>query len=280
MEDTLERSLESILGQLDEHYEVVIADDGSSDGSVQVIKQMQQHYNNLRLIELKRDRKRRLGLTRNIAIKEALGEYVLLHLDCDDVYAPYLKGFVAAFHQIEEAIEHDILLSGQHINMSRKDFLLGQGPYENIFRGEDRNLWVRMASIGAYIPFDHVDFCTRLPKIINKGYSKAIIYTWDHFENDFRSGAKFREWFSYEIIKKRAVFNWKLQILRIILGPLAYISSKFKEPFAAPPKNMDKPEKFAEYRKQARGTLGEILGRYNRDVDWSKISPDAKHIFE
>jgi glycosyltransferase involved in cell wall biosynthesis len=44
MADTLERSLTSILDQIDDRFEVVIVDDGSADDSVNVIKGMQLRY--------------------------------------------------------------------------------------------------------------------------------------------------------------------------------------------------------------------------------------------
>lgn len=282
MADTLERALSSVLEQLDDMYEVVVVDDGSSDDSVAVIRKMQQNYNNLRLVELKRDKRRRLGFTRNISIREASGEYVLLHLDCDDVYDSYLKDFVAAFHQIEDAAGHDVLVAGKHINMGRKDFLLEHGPYENIMRGEDRILWRKMASMDSYIPFEHFDFCTRLPKSMKKKYLRTICYMWDHLQNDFlTSGNGLVSWLICDLTSKRKnKLGLKLRILRLAMVSFAYIAARFKDSVEPPEENMNTIEKFIDYRKKMGGNLEKILNRYDKEVDWSKIRPEARHVFE
>ena len=165
MADTLERSLTSILDNVDDRFEVVLVDDGSTDNSVEVARALALRYKNLRVVGLRRDAKRKLGLTRNISIQHAMGEYVMLHLDCDDIFGPYLPDFVEVFHRIEECLGRDILLSGQHINMARREFLLKHGPYRNLYRGEDRDLWSRLLTANAYIPLDHVEFCRALAEV-------------------------------------------------------------------------------------------------------------------
>ena len=95
MASTLEKALRSILEQIDpDSYEVVLVDDGSKDNSVEIVKSMQKKFSNLKLVCLERDFNRKLGFTRNISVQEANGEYVLLHLDCDDITAPNIQDFV------------------------------------------------------------------------------------------------------------------------------------------------------------------------------------------
>ena len=69
------------------------------------MKNLQHKYQNLRLVQLERDRKRKLGFTRNIAIEHAKGKYVMLHLDCDDIFDPYLKDFAVLFEKIENNLK-------------------------------------------------------------------------------------------------------------------------------------------------------------------------------
>lgn len=278
MVDTLEISLSSIIKQINDDYEIVIVDDGSSDGSLAALEKLRLNNPALQVYALPRDRKRKLGLTRNYSIERARGEYVLLHLDCDDVYGPYIEDFVKAFHQVEKSIGRDILLSGQHINMGRRDFLLKHGAYRNIFRGEDRDLWSRLAATGAYIPFYHIDFVTRLPKSSQKRYWRSILYTFDHLVNDFRSGAGFSQFFKYEF-KKWPQMSMKLRVYRILCILPAYVSSLFLESLPPAP-GMGDPEKMVAYRKEHGGSLETILAKYGATPDWSVFSPDAVKIFK
>jgi len=278
MADTLERSLTSILDQLDERFEVVIADDGSSDDSVKVIKSLQEKYPILRLMELKRDSSRKLGLTRNMSIEEARGEYVLLHLDCDDVWDPYLVDFTKAFHQIEQAAGKDILVSGVQVNIGKRSFLLKHGPYRNIFRGEDRDMWGRFAKMDAYIQFDHKRFMTRLPKNKKQKFTRTILYTWNHMENDFRAGESLKAFLHYESLRKNEM-SLKLRALRLLFSLPTYISSHFKEPISKD--NSFKCHKeFAAYRDKNRGNLIDILKRFGKEPDFSIFSSTAEEIFK
>ena len=120
METTIQQSILSIYNQLDENFEILVVDGGSVDKSIEKVKNLQFFLKNLRLIELKRDKKRLLGDDRNISISESNGEYVLLHLDCDDIYAPFIKSWVKIYHILEKVYGDDNLIMGQHINMAKR----------------------------------------------------------------------------------------------------------------------------------------------------------------
>ncbi len=85
MADTLERAMTSVVEQLDNRFEVLVVDDGSTDESIHILKKLAEKYEIFRFISLNRDKSRLLGKTRNFSIREAKGEYVLLHIDADDV---------------------------------------------------------------------------------------------------------------------------------------------------------------------------------------------------
>lgn len=279
MADTLRRSLKTILEQIDERFEVVVVDDGSRDESVRVLREMEEEYkDSLRVFPLPRDSRRRLGLTRNESVQRARGEYVLLHLDCDDLYGPFLKDFVEAFHQIESAFGRDILLAGKHINMGKRAFLLAHGPYRDLFRGEDRDLWLRLAASESYIPFEHVDFVERIPKTGVKKYWRAIFYNnYDHIRNYFRTGAGMMEFLRYER-KKWPEMEAKVALCRLILAVPARIAAFFDTPLPPPP-GMESPEIFAACRDRMRGSFEELLNRRGREPDWSRLTSEARKIF-
>lgn len=278
MDDTLERSLCSILDQLNERFEVLVLDDGSSDNSVAIIKGLQKRYSNLRLISLERDRKRKLGMTRNISVKEARGDYVLLHLDCDDIYDSYLIDFINVFHQIENSVKKDILLSGQHINMGKRSFLLKYGPYRNLYRGEDRDLWIRLASENAYIPMDHIDFVTRLPRSTKRRIWGSIYNTWDLLMTDFRSGRTVKEFLRAETGRGHEM-TYKLRFFRLLILYPTYFFAKFCKPLPLP-ENMRTSENVLAYRYKTKGTFPEVMRRHGCEPDFSDMSENAQKIFK
>lgn len=160
---TLDQSLKSIINQLNDDYEVLVIDDGSNDTSLQVLSKFKKKYKNFNYIPLIRERARKLGETRNISIKAARGDYVILHIDADDVWDKYIQSFVSIYHEIEKRLNiNDFLLSGMQIQMANKDLLL-RNKYKNIYYGEDRMLWNDLAIQGKYFALDHQVFRKRIP---------------------------------------------------------------------------------------------------------------------
>ena len=81
-ESYLEKSLNSIINQTFQNFEVLIIDDSSSDNTVKVIERKIDNLNNFKLIKLSKN----LGVAaaRNVGIKSARGKYICF-LDDDDM---------------------------------------------------------------------------------------------------------------------------------------------------------------------------------------------------
>lgn len=277
MSATLEKSITTIASQLNEQFEIIVVDDGSSDDSLDVLSKLQKKFPIIKIVKLTRDSKRKLGATRNISIENATGEYVLLHIDCDDVYGPHIIDFTIAFHQIEQIQKNDFLLSGQHVNMAKRSFLLKHGPYRNIFYTEDRDMWSRLAAINAYIPFQHVNFVERLPKTKRDRALRSFVYTWRIMQNDFRSGSTLFGYVKDELTK-RSSFTTKLRIYRLAILIPVWVSAKCHEQLVIP-ENMNSSEKIVEYRRNNSGTLTQLLQKAGKEPDFSQMSPNGKSIF-
>lgn len=84
MRDTLERCLRSVLSQLADGMEVLLVDDGSTDGSGSLMEQWAQEYPQLHICT-----KENGGLSdaRNAGLRMAQGRYVTF-VDADDEVAP------------------------------------------------------------------------------------------------------------------------------------------------------------------------------------------------
>ena len=80
VEKYLSICLESILGQDYTDYEIIAVNDGSTDGSLEILNKYKQKTKRLVVLS---QRNRGLGGARNTGIRNAQGEY-LIFLDSDD----------------------------------------------------------------------------------------------------------------------------------------------------------------------------------------------------
>ena len=183
MEKYIRQSILSISNQLDDEFEVVVVDGGSKDNSIHYIQQLAFLDSRIRPIFLPRDKNRKIGADRNISIQQARGEYVLLHLDCDDLYFRFLKDWIDVFHIVEKRVGQDFLLAGKQVNMGRRSFLLSRGPYKNL-HFEDRELWNRLDEEGRLVRMTHQNISIRMPLGRIERIAKAIRKTFsEHDEN-------------------------------------------------------------------------------------------------
>ncbi|MBO5357304.1 MAG: glycosyltransferase family 2 protein [Clostridia bacterium] len=80
VEKTLDRCVESILNQTFKDFEIILVNDGTTDGSGAICDDYASKYENIRVIHKENEG---LGPTRNVGIKEARGEFIY-HCDSDD----------------------------------------------------------------------------------------------------------------------------------------------------------------------------------------------------
>ncbi len=81
----LPRAIESILAQTETDYELVILNDGSNDGTHQLLTQYQKEYPQIRVITLPKNKG--VAHARNVLNQEARGRYIAI-MDSDDVAHP------------------------------------------------------------------------------------------------------------------------------------------------------------------------------------------------
>ena len=80
-EKYIEKCINSILEQTCENYEVIIVNDGSTDNSIEIIKQL-LHEANIDWLVIDKENGGQ-GSARNLGIKYAKGEYLVV-IDSDD----------------------------------------------------------------------------------------------------------------------------------------------------------------------------------------------------
>ena len=75
-------TVQSVLEQSFSDFELIVVNDGSTDGSEQVIKELIEDHSNVRLVN---QENQGVSAARNRGILEASGEYVAL-IDGDDIW--------------------------------------------------------------------------------------------------------------------------------------------------------------------------------------------------
>lgn len=87
-EKYLEEAIESIIAQSYQNWELLLADDGSTDGSTKIAQSYSEKYvGKIKYLEHPGHVNRGMSATRNLGIKHAKGEYIGF-LDADDVWLP------------------------------------------------------------------------------------------------------------------------------------------------------------------------------------------------
>lgn len=127
-------SIQSVIDQTYQNWELIIVDDCSSDNTEEVVK----HFNDARIRFLKNEENLGAALTRNRALREAKGEWIAF-LDSDDLWCPdklteqlsFMKknGYVFSYHKYEKIDEKsdsvNIFVSGPKVVTKRKMYHYG-----------------------------------------------------------------------------------------------------------------------------------------------------------
>jgi glycosyltransferase involved in cell wall biosynthesis len=147
--ESLGDSLDSILGQIDDSFEVVVVDDCSDDGSEKLLREYQEK-GRIRLVTRRCSR----GQGRQIALENALGEYIVSHVDTDDVYRPRLLQLIGLYHaRCEGKVMVAISSPGdwtQNVTIGTRELIKRIGGWRDLQYGDDWDLWSRAAMSSNY----------------------------------------------------------------------------------------------------------------------------------
>lgn len=166
-EKTIARTLESVLSQTHPLHEVIVVDDGSQDGTGDVVRAFGSRVRYLKQANAGP------AAARNHGVKVSTGDWIAL-LDSDDAWLPEkiakqalkISDDVAIIHtytlqdrlRTERELTFDVLWEHNHIGTSTVIFnkavfeaVGGFGEDRALIGAEDYNLWLRMAATGKRI---------------------------------------------------------------------------------------------------------------------------------
>lgn len=128
------QTMESVLAQDMRNYEVIVVNDGSTDGSRDVAEELKRLYGRIRIIDAP-DRQGP-GAARNLALHNALGEYVIF-ADPTDLFEPDM-----ATSAYESARKHDadiVIFDSTPIYSEDQtpDYRQRKSSYPAVFKPED-----------------------------------------------------------------------------------------------------------------------------------------------
>jgi glycosyltransferase involved in cell wall biosynthesis len=88
-EKFIEEAIESVFAQTYENWELLLVDDGSTDGSTKIAQRYAKQFpEKIRYIDHPGHQNQGTSATRNLGVAQAQGEYIGL-LDCDDIWLPH-----------------------------------------------------------------------------------------------------------------------------------------------------------------------------------------------
>jgi glycosyltransferase involved in cell wall biosynthesis len=267
MAETLEESLKSILDQLDDRFEVLVIDDGSTDGSQEILDKLEEEYN---IFRWKKGNNENIGEARAQANREAEGEYVLTQLDCDDVYEPVILDFVKVFEKLNEHIDGKFYLSGNNLNMAPRSLLMDVN-YRSLGYGEDKDLWRRLLAEDALVPLEMGSPNESIG--YDYGSIDQLKIAYESTKVDFLSGISFWSFFRWQVQNLEYVDDY----FKILTSPVAFLKSILSG-------RMSQPEGYEEYGKlfeeldRKRKTLRELEEEYGFSLE-EELSDKGKEIF-
>ncbi len=276
MEDTINEALRSVLNQLDNRFEVIVVDDGSSDNSLEILLELAKEFPIMKVFSLERNRKRTLAETRNFSVFQSKGQYLILHIDCDDYWHPYLLDFVKVFHLLESELKHPFLMSGYQFHMGESNFLKSQGPYQYGHMVEDRDLWYRMAKMGRWIPIDHVVFRERLPISLKKRLYKYFILTVRIVSDEIRTGNTFAVYLK-GLINQSANLSLIYRFYKVLVFPISFIRAKYLGKINIESRDDWNLLKTESWEKS--GTILDFFEKRGKKVNLSELTIDGQWIF-
>lgn len=170
--DSIAQVVSSVKNQCFKHYEHILVDNGSTDGSLELLQELSRDFT----IQCLQQRQRGAGAARNLGIEAASGRYIAF-LDSDDLWLPgklesqisFMRQHDLAFSYGDyerrdrqsggpigtfiapELVSYHDLLHGCPIGCLTAAYdqeALGKVYMPDVWRGQDWGLWLALTRLG------------------------------------------------------------------------------------------------------------------------------------
>lgn len=266
MADTVRESLESILCQVRSDWEVVVVDDGSDDGTVDVLAEMDAEYDSLRVVHGDNDN---LAEARNQSFRAVRGEYVFESLDADDRYEPVLADFAALYHAIEAERDTPFYLDGRSINLAPTT-LLREYSYRSMGYGEDKDFRRRL------LADDRIEFVDHAPVCEEIGYTRGTVARGEVAVEEavaqFRSGVTFWSFLWYHARQLD-----RLSAFKTVVAPYAYLRARHEGVYEPVP-GYRRMGRLLRESSRRRVPVRELMARHGAEIDPDSLSETGQRL--
>lgn len=256
MVETVEPALDSILIQLTDEFEVVVVDDGSTDGSLERLRRLEEVSPRLKLFIESNDN---IADAVNSGIEHSIGKYIVTHIDADNYILPVLVDFSHFCENINVESESPIHIVGQGGEFAPRT-LYDQYPYRSLGYGEDKDRWRRLLDDNKLLWYDHVPFSRSI------GYDRSILEQiqteYETSVTNFRSGITFSSYLQFYLKRMHS----KGSLFHLVISPGARVHAELLGKY-------DCPEKFKHKKRlnkeinEVRKTFEEICREYKIDKE-------------
>ena len=208
VEEYLEECLESIRNQTYTNIEVILVNDGSTDGSIEICDRFCQQDNRFKLLT---QENQGLSAARNRGVKESIGEYIMF-VDSDDVVKENIVEVLFFY------MNSDVDIVECQITRC-KDELVENKPTSIMFKGESTEAILKS------IEFKEVKFCA-FTKLYRRELVEKVPFLEGYIYEDVYTGMNYLKY-----IRKMVAVDLKGYYYRV--RPNSIMTKSFNE------KNLD-----------------------------------------
>ena len=208
VEEFLEECLESIRNQTYTNIEVILVNDGSTDGSIEICERFCQQDNRFKLLT---QENQGLSAARNRGVKESIGEYIMF-VDSDDVVKENIVEVLFFY------MNSDVDIVECQITRC-KDELVENKPTSIMFKGESTEAILKS------IEFKEVKFCA-FTKLYRRELVEKVPFLEGYIYEDVYTGMNYLKY-----IRKMVAVDLKGYYYRV--RPNSIMTKSFNE------KNLD-----------------------------------------